>query len=85
MQQYGMLSDMADTEYMQYESEMNRYMQHLDDLERQADTAYDRGYENFLNAYQMAADADRFAYTQAQDALDRETAAERFAYEKEEE
>ena len=44
MQQYGMLSDMADTEYMQYESEMNRYMQHLDDLERQADTAYDRGY-----------------------------------------
>lgn len=79
-QQYGMLRDMADTEYTQYESEMNRYLQTLDDLERQADTAYSRGYENFLNAYQMAADADRFAYDKEQDAYARQFAAEQFAY-----
>lgn len=80
MQQYGMLSDMRDEEYGRYMDEMNRYWQDVTYLQGQADTAYNRGYENWYNAQQMQMDAAQFQYQQDQDAYYRALQAEQDAY-----
>ena len=61
MNQYAMLGDMADTEYGRYQDRLNQYRQDLSYAQDQADTAYDRGYTNWYNAYQQQRDetADR--------------------------
>lgn len=61
LNQYAMLGDMADTEYGRYQDRLNQYRQDLSYAQDQADTAYDRGYTNWYNAYQQQRDetADR--------------------------
>lgn len=62
MQQYGMLGDMADKEYGRYQDALNQYWQHLSYLQGQADTAYDRGYNEWYDAYKMGTEQDQIAY-----------------------
>lgn len=71
LQQYSMLGDLADREYGMYQDEMDQHWQNLSYLQSQADTAYERGAENWYNAYQMGTDADNTAYSRQQDAYDR--------------
>ena len=59
VQQYGMLGDMADTEYGRYQDELNQYWQNLNFQKQQADDAYDQGYNNWYNAYQQGYQAER--------------------------
>ena len=68
LNQYSMLGDMADTEYARYQDQLNQYWQNLSYAKEQADTAYDRGYTDWLNSYQMGANADATAYERQQDA-----------------
>lgn len=56
-QQYAMLGDRADDEYGKYMDSLNQYWQNVDYLQGQADNAYNRGYENWYNAYQMQQDS----------------------------
>ena len=62
MQQYGMLGDLADDEYGKYQDSLNQYWQNVDYLKGQADDAYDRGYSNWYNSYQMGTEAQQTAY-----------------------
>ena len=73
MQQYGMLTDMSDKEYGRYQDSLDRYWQNIDFLKGQTDDAYNRGYENWYNAYQMGMQADQTAYQRDQDAYGRQT------------
>lgn len=68
LNQYSMLGDMADTEYLRYQDQLNQYWQNLSFAKEQADTAYDRGYTDWLNSYQMGVNADDTAYERQQDA-----------------
>ena len=61
-QQYAMLGDRADDEYNKYLGSLDQYWQNLNYLQGQADDAYNRGYENWYNSYQMGVDADDRAY-----------------------
>lgn len=64
--QYAMLGDMADDEYSKYMDSYNQWWQDTTYKQQQADTAYNRGYENWLNSYQMGTDAENTAYTKKQ-------------------
>lgn len=59
MQQFGMLGDMADTEYGRYQDELSQYWQNLSYQKQLADDAYDQGYSNWYNAYQQGYQAER--------------------------
>ena len=50
MQQYGLLGDLADREYGQYQDDLANYWQNVGYLQDVADTEYSRGYENWYNA-----------------------------------
>lgn len=71
LNQYGMVGDMADTEYGRYQDALNQYWQNLSYQKQLADDAYDQGYNNWYNAYQMGTDAENTAYAKQQDAYDR--------------
>ena len=62
LQQYGMLGDLADDEYGKYQDSLTEYWRNLDYLKGQADDAYDRGYSNWYNSYQMGVEAQESAY-----------------------
>ena len=64
--QYSMLTDMANTEYGRYQDDRNQYWQNLSYQKQLADDAYDRGYQNWYNAYQMGVDAENTAYSRQQ-------------------
>lgn len=64
--QYSMLRDMSDDEYNKYLNSMDQYWQNVNYQKQNADEAYDRGYTNWLNSYQMGVDADNTAYTKQQ-------------------
>ena len=64
--QYAMLGDMADDEYSKYMDSYNQWWQDTTYKQQQADTAYNRGYENWLNSYQMGTDAENTAYSKQQ-------------------
>lgn len=83
MQQYGMLGDLRDEEYGRYMDELNRYWQDVTYLQEQADTAYNRGYENWYNAQQMQFQAEQEAYDREQDAYLRQLQADQIAYDRE--
>lgn len=53
MQQYGLLGDLANREYSQYQDELANYWQNIGHLQGIADTEYGRGYENWYNAQQL--------------------------------
>lgn len=59
VQQFGMLGDMADTEYGRYQDALSQYWQNLSYQKQLADDAYDQGYNNWYNAYQNAYQAER--------------------------
>ena len=59
LQQYNMLGNMADTEYGRYQDALNQYWQNVNYQQQLADTAYNRGYENWYNAYQNQYQAGR--------------------------
>ena len=65
--QYSMLGDMADDEYGKYQDALNQYWQNVSFQKQTADDAYDRGYTNWLNSYQMGVDAENTAYSKQQD------------------
>lgn len=62
MQQYGMLGEMADREYGRYQDDLNQYWQNIDYLTGEANTAYDRGYENWYNGLQLGMQAEDREY-----------------------
>jgi hypothetical protein len=53
MQQYGLLGDLANREYSQYQDELANYWQNVNHLQGIADAEYGRGYENWYNAQQI--------------------------------
>lgn len=61
-QQYAMTGDMADQEYGRYQDSLDRYWQNVDYLTGRADTEYNKGYNNWYNAYQMGTEEQNTAY-----------------------
>ena len=70
-QQYGMLGDMRDDEYSKYMDQVNQYWQDVNYHQGLADTAYDRGYNEYLQSQQMGFARDQDAYARQQDAYDK--------------
>lgn len=64
--QYSMLGDMADDEYGKYQDALAQYWQNVNYQKQNADDAYDRGYTDWLNSYQMGVDAENTAYSKQQ-------------------
>ena len=62
-QQYAMTGEMADQEYGRYQDSLDRYWQNVDYLTGQADDAYNKGYNNWYNSYQMGTEAQQTAYS----------------------
>ena len=50
-QQYGMLGDLADDEYSKYRDAYNQWLTERDCAQGNADTAYDRGYNQWLQQW----------------------------------
>ena len=65
-QQYGMLGDLAADEYNKYTDAYERWLANLQMAKDDADTAYDRGYTDYINALQMAYQKDRDAIADQQ-------------------
>lgn len=89
---FSMLGALSDREYGQYQDALSAYYQNVNALQSAADTAYERGYQNWYDAQKMAADAEKFDYQKAQDAYEKELdaynkqlAADRLAFDKEKE
>ena len=59
VQQFGMLGDMADTEYGRYQDDLAQYWQSLAFQQQQADDAYTRGFNEWQTAYQNQYQAGR--------------------------
>lgn len=66
VQQYGMLGDMADTEYGRYQDDLAKYWQNLSFQKQQADDAYNRGFAQWQSAYENAYQASRDQAADAQ-------------------
>ena len=66
MQQYGMLGDMADREYAMFMDKYNQWLAQQQMAREDADTAYNRGWNDFINAQQMQYQKDRDAVADAQ-------------------
>lgn len=68
LNQYGMLSDRAQDDYGKYMDAYNQWLTQLQMSREDVDTAYDRGYTDFINAQQMAYQQDQAnrAYAQWQ-------------------
>lgn len=69
--QFAMTGDLAEREYGRYQDALNNYWQNVDYLQGEADKAYDRGYNDFINAEQMAAQQDQLNYQKYLDEYDR--------------
>ena len=70
LNQYSMLGQLRDTEYGRYQDAMDRYWQDVSYQKNMADSAYDRGFNEWYTAQQMAKDADDTAYERGQEAYD---------------
>lgn len=71
MEQYAMLGDLQDAEYGRYQDALDRYWQDVSYQQQLADDAYDQGYENWYNSYQMGIDAENTAYNRKQDSYEK--------------
>lgn len=71
LQQYNMVADMRDDEYGKYQDALSQYWANVDYLQGQADNAYDRSYNNWINAYQMQQEAEEKEYDRAREEYDR--------------
>lgn len=72
LNQYSMLGQLRDTEYGRYQDAMDRYWQDVSYQKNMADSAYDRGFNEWYTAQQMAKDADDTAYERGQDAYSKQ-------------
>lgn len=61
--QYAMAGDMANDEYGKYQDSLDQYWKNVAYLQEQADSAYNKGYTNWYNSYQMGTEAQNSAYT----------------------
>ena len=59
MQQFGMLGDMADTEYGRYQDDLAQWWQNMAFQKEQADDAYNRGFAEWQTGYDNAYQAGR--------------------------
>ena len=71
LNQFSMAGTMYDNEYGEYQDALNNYWQNVGYHTDLANTAYDRGYTNWYNAWQMGTEADNRAYEMRQDSYDR--------------
>ena len=83
VQQFSMTGDLADREYGRYQDALNNYWQNVSYLQGQADTEYNRGYENFYNAEQMGMQQDQMNYQKYLDEYDRNFQQEQWQYQQE--
>lgn len=67
-QNLSMTQGLEDTDYGRYRDQYQDYMDNLSYLTDRADTAYDRGYESWLDSYNLGMANDQFAYEKQQDA-----------------
>ena len=66
LNQYAMLGDRAEDEYNKHMDAYNQWLAQLQMAREDVDTAYDRGYTDFINAQQMAYQKDRDAISYQQ-------------------
>lgn len=66
MDEYALTGDLRDEEYGRYQDELDLYLRDVDRKQDQADTAYERGRDNWYTAYQMGVDADNTRYEREQ-------------------
>ncbi|MBQ8598612.1 MAG: hypothetical protein IJ411_00635 [Oscillospiraceae bacterium] len=66
MNRYGMLGALRDEEYGRYQDQMNQYWQNLNYLQSQADSAYERGYNDWYTNMQMQYQQERDAIADQQ-------------------
>lgn len=71
VQQYGMLGDLQNEEYGRYQDALNQYWQNVSYLQGQADDAYDRSYNNWINAMEMKQQEEDDKYAKQQAAYER--------------
>lgn len=71
LEQYSLTGDLADREYGRYQDALNAHWQNISYLKGEADDAYNRGADNWYNAWQMGTEADSTAYAKQQEAYDR--------------
>ena len=81
VQQFGMLGDMADTEYGRYQDDLAQHWQNLAFQKQQADDAYNRGFAQWQTGYDNAYQAgrDQVADSQWQQAFDYQNGRDRVA------
>lgn len=80
LNQYAMLGDMAEDEYNKYMDAYNQWLAQLQMSREDVDTAYNRGYTDFINAMQMAYQKDRDAVADSQWAQEMAFQQAQFAY-----
>lgn len=61
-QQYGMLGDLRADEYSKYMDAVNQYWQDVNYQQGLVDTAYERGYNEYIQSQQMGYDRQQDAY-----------------------
>lgn len=61
-QQYGMLGDLRADEYSKYMDSLNQYWNDVNYQQGLVDTAYERGYNEYLQSQQMGYDRQQDAY-----------------------
>lgn len=72
MNQYGLLSNLDQREYGQYQDSLANYWNNVNYLQGVADNEYNRGHDNWYNSHNMALDVDNINYNRAVDAYNRE-------------
>lgn len=75
MEQYGLLSQQAQTEYDRYLDSLGQYWNNLNYHTQQADTEYQRGYDSWYQQYQESLRAENTAYDRAQDEYKKQQSA----------
>ncbi len=87
LNQYGMLGDMAEDEYGKYMDAYNQWLAQLQMSREDVDTAYNRGYTDFVNSQQMAYQQDQanraYAQWQQEMAAQQQRWAQEMAYQRE--
>ena len=61
-QQYAMLGDLRNQEYGMYQDELSEYWRNVDLLRDEANTAYDRGRDNWLTSVQLGREQEQLEY-----------------------
>ena len=68
-QQYAMLGDLRDTEYSRYMDALNQHWNEVNYQQGLADTAYERGYSDYLASQEMGYGRQQDAYNKLTDLI----------------